>query len=253
VISAIEQRIAEWTHLPPENGEPIQVGAGAPRLPPARAEPASRLPPYARRAAWRAVHPPTHPPPPQVLRYNDGQKYDAHWDWFDDPVHGRANSTENRAATVRARLPAAARPRPRPRPHPPRARPPGPRLLRAGAPPPARQSRSLAPALPPAARPRDSALPPSHLSPRPQVLMYLGEVEEGGETALPIAIPIDPKRQSKPSGLSKCGANGTLAVIPRKGDALLFWDMLPDGKRVDRRSLHASCPTLKGTKWTATK
>jgi hypothetical protein len=26
VIAAIEQRIAEWTRLPPENGEPIQVG-----------------------------------------------------------------------------------------------------------------------------------------------------------------------------------------------------------------------------------
>eukprot|EP00878_Enallax_costatus_P041017 GHUV01047456.1.p1 GENE.GHUV01047456.1~~GHUV01047456.1.p1 ORF type:complete len:115 (+),score=35.77 GHUV01047456.1:1433-1777(+) len=26
-----------------------------------------------------------------------------------------------------------------------------------------------------------------------------------------------------------------------------------DGKTVDRASLHASCPTLKGTKWTATK
>ncbi|GBF94788.1 prolyl 4-hydroxylase-like [Raphidocelis subcapitata] len=144
VISAIENRIAEWTHLPPENQEPIQV-----------------------------------------LRYNDGQKYDAHWDWFDDPVHTPGNTTDNRAATV---------------------------------------------------------------------LMYLGEVEEGGETALPIAVPLDAARQGriKPH-LSKCGANGTLAVVPRKGDALLFWDMLPDGKTICRRSLHASCPTLKGTKWTATK
>lgn len=53
--------------------------------------------------------------------------------------------------------------------------------------------------------------------------------------------------------LSVCGRNGTLAVVPEKGDALLFFDMLPDGRNVDRRSLHASCPTLKGTKWTATK
>ena len=35
-----------------------------------------------------------------MLRYNDGQKYDAHWDWFDDPSHARLNDTENRAATV---------------------------------------------------------------------------------------------------------------------------------------------------------
>lgn len=54
-------------------------------------------------------------------------------------------------------------------------------------------------------------------------------------------------------GRSACANNGTLAVVPNKGDALLFWDMLPDGKTVDRRSLHSSCPTLKGTKWTATK
>ncbi|KAI8464744.1 MAG: hypothetical protein J3K34DRAFT_105036, partial [Monoraphidium minutum] len=58
---------------------------------------------------------------------------------------------------------------------------------------------------------------------------------------------------ARKEGLSACGRNGTLAVIPNKGDALLFWDMKPDGQAVDRRSLHASCPTLKGTKWTATK
>jgi prolyl 4-hydroxylase len=28
--------------------------------------------------------------------------------------------------------------------------------------------------------------------------------------------------------------------------------MLPDGKTVDRRALHASCPTVKGVKWTST-
>ena len=37
MIAGIEGKIAEWTHLPPDNGEPIQV-----------------------------------------LRYVDGQKYDAH-------------------------------------------------------------------------------------------------------------------------------------------------------------------------------
>lgn len=29
VIAAIEERIAEWTRLPPDHGEPIQVGAGS--------------------------------------------------------------------------------------------------------------------------------------------------------------------------------------------------------------------------------
>jgi hypothetical protein len=40
---------------------------------------------------------------------------------------------------------------------------------------------------------------------------------------------------------------------PCTGDALLFWDMHCDGQTVDRKALHASCPTTKGIKWTATK
>lgn len=143
VIAEVEERIAEWTHLPPENGEPMQV-----------------------------------------LRYVDGQKYDAHWDWFDDPVHHSMHMKDgNRLATV---------------------------------------------------------------------LLYLAEVEEGGETSLPLAIPIDEEAQTLPNQ-SECATRGTLAVRPRKGDALLFWDLEMDFNTGDRRALHASCPTLKGMKWTATK
>jgi prolyl 4-hydroxylase len=44
----------------------------------------------------------------------------------------------------------------------------------------------------------------------------------------------------------ECATKGSgLAVVPRKGDALLFWDMHVDGTTVDRAALHASCPTLK--------
>jgi prolyl 4-hydroxylase len=39
---------------------------------------------------------------------------------------------------------------------------------------------------------------------------------------------------------------------PRKGDALLFWSVTPDGK-FDDRSLHGACPVVSGTKWVATK
>lgn len=77
-----------------------------------------------------------------MLRYNDGQRYDAHWDWFDDPVHNRLNSTENRVATV---------------------------------------------------------------------LLYLGMVQEGGETALPIAVPIDPQRQVYVMG--ERGFEGRVAAV----------------------------------------
>jgi len=34
-----------------------------------------------------------------VLRYVNGQKYDAHWDFFDDDRH-RAEHSDNRYATV---------------------------------------------------------------------------------------------------------------------------------------------------------
>ncbi|PNW77989.1 hypothetical protein CHLRE_10g459900v5 [Chlamydomonas reinhardtii] len=143
VIAAVEERIAEWTHLPPEYGEPMQI-----------------------------------------LRYVDGQKYDAHWDWFDDPVHHAAYLHEgNRYATV---------------------------------------------------------------------LLYLSGVEGGGETNLPLADPIDKEAQTLPDA-SPCGAKYGISVKPRKGDALLFFDMDIEGGKGDRKALHASCPTLKGMKWTATK
>ena len=69
--------------------------------------------------------------------------------------------------------------------------------------------------------------------------------------------------------LSSCGQHG-LAVKPRQGDALLFWSMTLDGNTVrcahstpqgllclcsgviiqDSTSLHASCPVIRGEKWT---
>ncbi len=62
-------------------------------------------------------------------------------------------------------------------------------------------------------------------------LMYLNTVEEGGET-------IFPKAQVK--------------VRPVKGDALLFYDVTPDGK-VDPTTFHGGAPVLKGEKWLATR
>eukprot|EP00775_Hariotina_reticulata_P011903 gene11903-12047_t len=58
------------------------------------------------------------------------------------------------------------------------------------------------------------------------VLMYLTDVEAGGETGL--------------------------ALKPRKGDATIFWSIRPDGT-FDHKSLHGSCPVIKGTKISATK
>lgn len=82
------------------------------------------------------------------------------------------------------------------------------------------------------------------------MLMYLSDVEKGGETVFP---SFDVNSSSVPwwDELSECGRSG-LSVRPRMGDALLFWSMTPDAT-VDPLSLHGSCPVIQGDKWSATK
>nr|VDD47921.1 unnamed protein product [Brassica oleracea] len=82
------------------------------------------------------------------------------------------------------------------------------------------------------------------------VLMYLSDVDEGGETVFPLAkgnISDVPWWNE----LSQCGKEG-LSVLPKKRDALLFWSMRPDGS-LDPSSLHGGCPVIKGNKWSSTK
>ncbi|GLT34394.1 hypothetical protein SLA2020_089120 [Shorea laevis] len=82
------------------------------------------------------------------------------------------------------------------------------------------------------------------------MLMYLSDVEEGGETVFPNAkgnISAVPWWNE----LSECGKRG-LAVKPKMGDAILFWSMRPDGT-LDPLSLHGACPVISGNKWAAPK
>ncbi|KAJ1421577.1 Prolyl 4-hydroxylase, alpha subunit [Sesbania bispinosa] len=67
------------------------------------------------------------------------------------------------------------------------------------------------------------------------VLMYLSDVEEGGETVFPAAKA---NFSSVPwwNDLSECAKKG-LSVKPKMGDALLFWSMRPDAT-LDPSSLH---------------
>ncbi|KAG5030528.1 hypothetical protein JHK82_014135 [Glycine max] len=67
------------------------------------------------------------------------------------------------------------------------------------------------------------------------VLMYLSDVEEGGETVFPAA---NANFSSVPwwNDLSQCARKG-LSVKPKMGDALLFWSMRPDAT-LDPSSLH---------------
>ncbi|XP_076922962.1 putative prolyl 4-hydroxylase 10 [Bidens hawaiensis] len=82
------------------------------------------------------------------------------------------------------------------------------------------------------------------------VLMYLSDVEEGGETVFPAA---QGNFSSKPdwNNASECAKKG-LYVKPKMGDALLFWSMSPDAT-LDPSSLHGGCPVIKGNKWSSTK
>ncbi|KAL3132857.1 hypothetical protein ABBQ38_006782 [Trebouxia sp. C0009 RCD-2024] len=78
------------------------------------------------------------------------------------------------------------------------------------------------------------------------MLMYLTTVEEGGETVFPNSA-----EKVVGDQWSDCAKRG-LAVKTQKGDALLFFSLKPDGE-VDPSSLHGSCATTKGEKWSATK
>lgn len=138
VVRDIEQRISDFTFLPVEHGEGLQV-----------------------------------------LHYEAGQKYEPHYDYFQDEFNTRNGG--QRIATV---------------------------------------------------------------------LMYLSDVEEGGETVFPAAKG-NISSVSWWNELSECGKKG-LSVKPKMGDALLFWSMNPDATP-DPSSLHGGCAVIKGNKWSSTK
>ncbi|EPS61415.1 type 2 proly 4-hydroxylase [Genlisea aurea] len=84
------------------------------------------------------------------------------------------------------------------------------------------------------------------------VLMYLSDVEKGGETVFPTSeVEHEGIRQPKGEDWTDCAKQG-YAVKPRKGDALLFFSLHPDAT-TDPMSLHGSCPVVEGEKWSATK
>ncbi|KAI5418766.1 probable prolyl 4-hydroxylase 10 [Lathyrus oleraceus] len=82
------------------------------------------------------------------------------------------------------------------------------------------------------------------------MLMYLSDVEEGGETVFP-AAKVNFSSVPWWNELSDCGKKG-LSIKPKMGDAILFWGMKPNGT-LDPSSMHGSCPVIKGDKWSATK
>ncbi|KAL7608595.1 probable prolyl 4-hydroxylase 7 [Lactuca sativa] len=115
----------------------------------------------------------------QILHYENGQKYEPHWDYF----HDKANQAMggHRIATV---------------------------------------------------------------------LMYLSNVQKGGETVFPESEIKESQPKAK-EDWSECAKKG-YAVKPKKGDALLFFSLHPNAT-TDVLSLHGSCPVIEGEKWSATK
>lgn len=77
-------------------------------------------------------------------------------------------------------------------------------------------------------------------------LLYLSDVEEGGETVFPFENGLN---MDEGYDFRDCVG---LKVKPRKGDGLLFYSLFPN-TTIDLMSLHGSCPVIKGVKWVATK
>ncbi|KAL3499511.1 hypothetical protein ACH5RR_038604 [Cinchona calisaya] len=81
------------------------------------------------------------------------------------------------------------------------------------------------------------------------VIMYLSDVEEGGETVFPEAkgnISVVPCWNEMFRG------QRGLSVKPKRGDALLLWSLKPDAT-LDFSTVHGSCPVIRGNKWSSTK
>ena len=83
------------------------------------------------------------------------------------------------------------------------------------------------------------------------MLMYLSDVEEGGETSFPDGEWVDGGGPPPGPDPSACAASDGTWVRPAKGDALFFYSLDPTGD-LDIASLHRGCPVLRGEKWSAT-
>eukprot|EP01125_Pyxidicula_operculata_P011132 TRINITY_DN3634_c0_g2_i1.p1 TRINITY_DN3634_c0_g2~~TRINITY_DN3634_c0_g2_i1.p1 ORF type:complete len:456 (+),score=116.14 TRINITY_DN3634_c0_g2_i1:34-1401(+) len=93
------------------------------------------------------------------------------------------------------------------------------------------------------------------------VLLYLNDVEEGGETTFPFADsngnPIN--RHINPTDMyrgSIACSSGGVRVKPKKGGAAMFYNLKEEGHmdgKTDPYSLHAGCPVTKGEKHISNK
>jgi len=94
------------------------------------------------------------------------------------------------------------------------------------------------------------------------IIYYLNDVEEGGETAFPVADKegyVEPEFRQRKGGdlynLSEFCYNSSLVVSPKKGRAVMFYNHHLDEEgflgAMDQYSLHGGCDIRKGIKWMA--
>lgn len=80
---------------------------------------------------------------------------------------------------------------------------------------------------------------------------YMSNVTNGGWTYFPMAFNNQRPKSFKLKKINDC--NKGLKVTPKKGNAIIFYSMKPDGN-VDPKSLHGACPVGHNqTKWGANK
>jgi len=90
------------------------------------------------------------------------------------------------------------------------------------------------------------------------IIVYLTEPTRGGHTAFPLSVqspvPYDADihsgRQPTIDSNIGCDASKSLVVYPKKGSAVLFYDLIEDAHMAgitDIRTTHAGCDTFEGT------
>ena len=89
------------------------------------------------------------------------------------------------------------------------------------------------------------------------VLYYLNDVEEGGETAFPVADRkiVNVKEDNWANLTARCH-DASVVIKPEKGKAIMWYNNFVDSHGylggVDRKTFHGGCNVIKGTKWIAT-
>ena len=89
---------------------------------------------------------------------------------------------------------------------------------------------------------------PVELNRHVTILPILGAAEVGGHTAFPHSTSTLGVAPADGELIDECKRG--LIVKPKTGQALMFYNRLPDGSK-DEKSAHAGCPPYRGVKYAA--